>query len=86
MAKESGEPPRKVKPERPKQVHKRHTRKYAEGDLGKDLSFYFRGPDGCAQSASAESHALSADRATAWTSAPGCITCGAATIPAGFGM
>ena len=41
----SGEPPRRVKPERPQQVHKRHTRKYAEGDLGKDLSFYFRGPD-----------------------------------------
>jgi hypothetical protein len=34
-----------VKPERPRQAHKRHTRKYAEGDLGKDHSFYFRGPD-----------------------------------------
>jgi len=26
-------------------VHKRHTRKYAEGDLGEERSFYFRGPD-----------------------------------------
>jgi hypothetical protein len=42
----SGDPPRKVKPQRSKQVHKRHTRKYAEGDLGKDRSFYFRGPEG----------------------------------------
>src|SRR5262249_8963806 len=40
----SGEPPRYIQPIQPKQVHKRHTRKYAEGDLGKDLSFYFRGP------------------------------------------
>jgi HAD superfamily hydrolase (TIGR01484 family) len=41
----TGEPPRAIKPQRPQQAHKRHTRKYAEGDLGKDLSFYFRGPD-----------------------------------------
>lgn len=34
-----------VKAERPKQVHKRHTRKYAEGELGADHSFYFRGPN-----------------------------------------
>jgi HAD superfamily hydrolase (TIGR01484 family) len=31
---------------RPRQVHKRHTRKYAEGDLGEARSFYFRGPQG----------------------------------------
>jgi hypothetical protein len=30
--------------ERPQQEHKRHTRKYAEGRLGLDRSFYFRGP------------------------------------------
>jgi len=35
---------RAVRAERPRQAHKRHTRKYAEGDLGPDLSFYFRGP------------------------------------------
>jgi hydroxymethylpyrimidine pyrophosphatase-like HAD family hydrolase len=29
----------------PQQEHKRHTRKYAEGRLGPDRSFYFRGPD-----------------------------------------
>ena len=38
--------PRAVKVIRPQQAHRRHTRKYAEGDLGEDLSFYFRGPDG----------------------------------------
>lgn len=31
---------------RPRQTHKRHTRKYAEGALGPDRSFYFRGADG----------------------------------------
>jgi hydroxymethylpyrimidine pyrophosphatase-like HAD family hydrolase len=41
----SGRPARAVKPARPQQAHKRHTRKYAEGDLGEELSFYFRGPD-----------------------------------------
>jgi len=41
----SQEPARPVKPLRPKQSHKRHTRKYAQGDLGKDESFYFRGPE-----------------------------------------
>lgn len=34
-----------IEPKRPRQARKRHTRKYAEGNLGKDLSFYFRGPD-----------------------------------------
>jgi len=38
--------PRKVKPLRSKQSHKRHTRKYASGTLGEDISFYFRGPKG----------------------------------------
>jgi len=38
--------PEVVTPVRPKQKHKRHTRKYAEGDLGPERSFYFRGPDG----------------------------------------
>jgi hypothetical protein len=41
----SGQPPRAVKAERPRQAHKRHTRKYAEGDVGTERSFYFRGPD-----------------------------------------
>jgi hypothetical protein len=35
-----------VKPTMPVQEHKRHTRKYAEGELGEDNSFYFRGPEG----------------------------------------
>jgi hypothetical protein len=30
----------------PKQAQQRHTRKYAEGALGEDRSFYFRGPEG----------------------------------------
>lgn len=29
-----------------KRAHRRHTRKYAEGRLGEDKSFYFRGPTG----------------------------------------
>jgi hypothetical protein len=41
----SRHPPRTLKPEKPNQAHKRHTRKYAEGTLGADRSFYFRGPD-----------------------------------------
>jgi hydroxymethylpyrimidine pyrophosphatase-like HAD family hydrolase len=34
-----------VKPLRPQQAKNRHVRKYAEGELPKDFSFYFRGPD-----------------------------------------
>ena len=30
----------------PKAIRQRHARKYAEGELGEDLSFYFRGPSG----------------------------------------
>src|SRR5439155_1140228 len=30
----------------PRTESKRHSRKYAEGNLGPDRSFYFRGPDG----------------------------------------
>jgi len=32
-------------PRLPKQIHRRHTRKYAQGELGPDKSFYFKGPD-----------------------------------------
>jgi hypothetical protein len=35
-----------ITPQRPKERRKRHVRKYAEGELGEDKSFYFRGPDG----------------------------------------
>jgi hydroxymethylpyrimidine pyrophosphatase-like HAD family hydrolase len=38
-------PARVIAPLRPKQSHKRHTRKYAQGDVGKHESFYFRGPE-----------------------------------------
>jgi HAD superfamily hydrolase (TIGR01484 family) len=41
----SSEMPHLAKPLLPKQAHRRHAKKYAEGDLGEDLSFYFRGPD-----------------------------------------
>lgn len=34
-----------VKPHGPRQAHRRHIRKYAEGELPPDRSFYFRGPD-----------------------------------------
>ena len=33
-----------IKPVRPQQAKNRHVRKYAEGELPKDFSFYFRGP------------------------------------------
>jgi hydroxymethylpyrimidine pyrophosphatase-like HAD family hydrolase len=32
-------------PRLPAQIHRRHTRKYAEGELGPDKSFYFHGPE-----------------------------------------
>jgi hypothetical protein len=41
---ESYSAPLRVKVRAPKQSRKRHTRKYAEGELGPDRSFYFRGP------------------------------------------
>jgi hypothetical protein len=34
-----------VKVRGPKQAHKRHTRKYAQGELAEEHNFYFRGPD-----------------------------------------
>jgi HAD superfamily hydrolase (TIGR01484 family) len=37
---------RLVKPEKPKQSRKRHTRKYAQGEIDEAGSFYFRGPKG----------------------------------------
>jgi HAD superfamily hydrolase (TIGR01484 family) len=42
----SGKPPYPVKFIKPRQARDRHKRKYAEGRLDEDLSFYFRGPDG----------------------------------------
>ncbi len=38
--------PRAVAVGKAKRTHRRHTRKYAEGRLGEDKSFYFRGPTG----------------------------------------
>ena len=38
------EPPFLLSPHRPGEKSERHTRKYAEGELGADKSFYFRGP------------------------------------------
>jgi hydroxymethylpyrimidine pyrophosphatase-like HAD family hydrolase len=40
-----GGPPVPVLVAGPRQAHRRHTRKYAEGDLGPDKSFFFRGPE-----------------------------------------
>jgi hypothetical protein len=36
--------PRWIDVDQPRQERQRHTRKYAEGELGEDKSFYFRGP------------------------------------------
>jgi hypothetical protein len=35
-----------IEPYKRRQSHKRHSRKYAQGELPEDASFYFRGPDG----------------------------------------
>ena len=42
----SGDAPRAIEVEKPRQSRKRHSRKYAEGELDKESSFYFTGPDG----------------------------------------
>ena len=42
----SGDAARAVSVGKAKRAHQRHTRKYAEGRLGEDKSFYFRGPAG----------------------------------------
>ncbi|MBO0725435.1 MAG: HAD-IIB family hydrolase [Blastocatellia bacterium] len=42
----ASEPPFWFRSEPPKGERQRHHRKYAEGELGKELSFYFRGPEG----------------------------------------
>ena len=41
----SDEAPLLIRTEKPKGDVKRHTRKYAQGTLGEDRSFFFRGPD-----------------------------------------
>lgn len=43
---ETEEPPRLVKVTPGKSERRRHTRKYAEGELSLDRSFYFQGPEG----------------------------------------
>lgn len=43
---QSGKQPQLVKTLKRRQSHKRHTRKYAEGELPEEASFYFTGPDG----------------------------------------
>lgn len=40
-----GEPARLFRTIPPRSARRRHMRKYAEGTLGEDLSFYFRGPE-----------------------------------------
>jgi HAD superfamily hydrolase (TIGR01484 family) len=45
-SKESGEPPFRLRIAPPRGERRRHLRKYAEGSLGEDKSFYFRGPAG----------------------------------------
>jgi hydroxymethylpyrimidine pyrophosphatase-like HAD family hydrolase len=40
------EPPFRFRSEPPKGERQRHLRKYAEGQLGPEISFYFRGPEG----------------------------------------
>ncbi len=42
----SGREPVRVRVVQPELQRQRHARKYSEGELGEDRSFYFRGPDG----------------------------------------
>ena len=42
----SGREPARVQVIQPELQRQRHARKYSEGELGEDRSFYFRGPDG----------------------------------------
>jgi hypothetical protein len=42
----SGRGPARVQVVQPELQRRRHARKYTEGELGEDRSFYFRGPDG----------------------------------------
>jgi HAD superfamily hydrolase (TIGR01484 family) len=42
----SGRDPIRVEVVQPELQRRRHARKYSEGELGEDRSFYFRGPDG----------------------------------------
>ena len=41
-----GQPPLEVRLSQPEAERQRHARKYATGELGPDVSFYFRGPEG----------------------------------------
>ena len=43
-SRERGEPPFRLRIAPPRGQRRRHVRKYAEGNLGEDKSFYFRGP------------------------------------------
>jgi hypothetical protein len=45
-SKEGAEPPFRLRIAPPRGERRRHLRKYAEGSLGEDKSFYFRGPAG----------------------------------------
>src|SRR5207244_490581 len=45
-ATDGGEPPVRFKVAASQAQHRRHLRKYAEGELGDDRSFWFRGPEG----------------------------------------
>lgn len=42
----TGDPPFRIKATAPQALLRRHSRKYADGMLGPDKSFYFRGPEG----------------------------------------
>jgi len=70
---------RRVRINEPRQHLRRHTRKYAEGELAEDRSFYFRGPNG-GLNIRAQNLRLFLQIAEGWTTLLGCITCAPATI------
>jgi hypothetical protein len=74
--------PLRFRPAQPKEQHHRHRRKYAEGNLGEDISFYFRGPEDKFQ-LRAQNLSMFGQLAQGWMMKRGFSTCARAITPAG---
>jgi hypothetical protein len=79
---ERGEKPVRFRIAPSRAEHHRHRRKYAEGELGPDKSFYFRGPQG-RLALRAQNLSCSSSSPRASTTRPGSTTFVAATTRAG---
>ena len=71
---------RRMRINEPRQHLRRHTRKYAEGELGEDRSFYFRGPDGGLNLRAQNLRLFLQIAEGVDDTTRGCITCARATI------